>query len=415
VFLDDDVLPARDWRDALTNDLASLRPDVAGSQGQLDVPQPEHRRPTDWERNVAGLSQARWATADMAYRRDTLQLVNGFDERFARAYREDSDLALRVMSTGRRLVVGERCTTHPVRNAPWWISLPLQEGNADDVVMDALHGPAWRAEAGAPRGRFRWHVLTTAAAAIASVGFVASVPAVAIWAAVLWLALTGLFALQRIKPGPRTGPEVAAMIATSTAVPIAATWYHLKGRLRVVGSPPQVHRIRSPLAVLFDRDGTLIRDVPYNGNPDAVEPMPGAREALQRVRDAGIAIGIVSNQSGVGRGLITPAQLSRVNKRVEEIVGPVDVWVVCHHDTVDQCDCRKPAPGLIVAAAEHLGLTALDCAVVGDIGSDIDAARRAGARSILVPTPSTRPEEVVAADELAVDLDDAVGRLLGGR
>jgi D-glycero-D-manno-heptose 1,7-bisphosphate phosphatase len=169
-----------------------------------------------------------------------------------------------------------------------------------------------------------------------------------------------------------------------------------------------------PAAVLFDRDGTLVLDVPYNADPDLVTPVPGARAALDRLRAAGVPIGVVSNQSGVARGLISPAALSRVNRRVEELLGPVDVWRICVHAPGDRCGCRKPAPFLVTSAAEALGVRAGDCVVVGDIGSDVDAARAAGAKSVLVPTPATRVEEVEAAPRTAPDLDSAVSWILAG-
>ncbi|WP_433500162.1 D-glycero-alpha-D-manno-heptose-1,7-bisphosphate 7-phosphatase [Sphaerimonospora sp. CA-214678] len=168
-----------------------------------------------------------------------------------------------------------------------------------------------------------------------------------------------------------------------------------------------------PAAVLFDRDGTLIHDVPYNSDPDRVEPVPGARAALDRLRSAGVRIGVVSNQSGVARGLISPVALGEVNARVEELLGPFDVWAVCPHDDDDGCECRKPAPGLVLRAAEILGVGPADCVVVGDIGRDVAAARAAGARSILVPTPQTLAAEVAAAPEVVTDLTAAVDRLLG--
>src|SRR3954469_9032962 len=99
-FLDDDVVPDPDWYERLEEDLADLGPDVAGSQGRVHVPLPAGRRPTDWERGTAGLAASSWITADLAYRRAALAAVGGFDERFPRAFREDSDLALRVMDTG---------------------------------------------------------------------------------------------------------------------------------------------------------------------------------------------------------------------------------------------------------------------------------------------------------------------------
>jgi glycosyltransferase involved in cell wall biosynthesis len=170
-FLDDDVVPSPSWRADLAADLAGLPPDVHGSQGRIAVPLPAGRRPTDWERNVACLEDARWATADMAYRRSALAATGGFDERFPRAYREDADLALRVTAAGGRLVRGRRRVDHPPGPAGPWVSVALQRGNADDLLMDALHGRGWRASAGAPRGRRRAHLATTAGAALAAALF----------------------------------------------------------------------------------------------------------------------------------------------------------------------------------------------------------------------------------------------------
>ncbi|HET8789438.1 MAG TPA: glycosyltransferase, partial [Actinomycetes bacterium] len=142
-FLDDDVVPEPGWSEALARDLEGLPGNVAASQGRVRVPMPAGRRPTDWERNVRGLETARWATADMAYRREVLARVGGFDERFPRAYREDADLGLRVVRAGYRIVSGRREVTHPVRAAGRFVSVRLQAGNGDDVLMLALHGRGW--------------------------------------------------------------------------------------------------------------------------------------------------------------------------------------------------------------------------------------------------------------------------------
>src|SRR5918992_1335186 len=150
-FLDDDVAPDPDWYQRLAEALSDLPADVAGSQGRVRVPLPSDRRPTDWERGTAGLATSSWITADLAYRRAALAAVGGFDERFPRAFREDSDLALRIMDTGARLVRGERWITHPVRPADRWVSVRVQAGNADDVLMRRVAG-APRAGGGRARG-----------------------------------------------------------------------------------------------------------------------------------------------------------------------------------------------------------------------------------------------------------------------
>jgi histidinol phosphatase-like enzyme len=123
----------------------------------------------------------------------------------------------------------------------------------------------------------------------------------------------------------------------------------------------------------------------------------------------------VSNQSGIARGLISEAQVRAVNARVEELLGaPAGPFAYCPHGPGEGCGCRKPAPGLIRRAAAELGVDPARCVVIGDIGADVKAARAAGARGILVPTPVTRAEEVADADEVAPDLATAVERALAG-
>ena len=221
------------------------------------------------------------------------------------------------------------------------------------------------------------------------------------------------------------------MAVTSVLVPPVATWHWLAGWVRLPrllgdGSPapepaanrPAAGASRSPgpwvpKAVLFDRDGTLVADVPYNGDPGRVVVMPGAREAVERLRAAGVATAVVSNQSGVGRGLLRVEQVAAVNRRVEELLGPLGPGVVCLLGPGDGCRCRKPGPGLIEAAAGALGVEPGECVVIGDIGADVEAARAAGARAVLVPTAVTRAEEVAAAPEVAGDLLAAVDLVLG--
>ncbi len=166
-------------------------------------------------------------------------------------------------------------------------------------------------------------------------------------------------------------------------------------------------------AVLVDRDGTLVLDVPYNGDPDRVVPMPAARGALDRLRAAGLRVGVLTNQSGIARGLLTRDQVDAVNARVEELLGPFDDWQVCPHDDGAGCRCRKPSPGMVHAAARNLGTSAARCVVIGDIGRDVVAAGAAGALSVLVPTGATDPAEIAAAPVVAPDLGVAADWVLG--
>jgi histidinol-phosphate phosphatase family protein len=416
-FLDDDVVPPPDWRERLRADLRRLGPAVAASQGRLRVTRPHGRRPTDWERNVAGLENARWATADMAFRRAALAAVGGFDERFPRAYREDADLALRLRRAGYELALGEREVEHPVTAAGRWVSVRKQAGNADDALMAALHGRGWRERAEAPPGRLPLHVLTTALGVGALVACAARRPRAAAALGAGWLGATAQFALTRIAPGPRTPDEIATMLVTSALIPPAATAHRAAGEIRarrIAADAARAPRGEAPPdAVLLDRDGTLVVDVPYNGDPEQVRAMPGARAALDRLRAAGVRLAVVSNQSGIARGIVTEDEVAAVNRRVEELLGPLGPWCVCPHGPDDGCDCRKPAPGLVLEAAQRLGVAPERCAVVGDIGADVEAARAVGARGVLVPTDRTRREEVDAAPERADDLGEAVDLLLG--
>jgi histidinol-phosphate phosphatase family protein len=407
VFLDDDVEPFEGWGAATRRDLQSAPTTVGGVQGRIVVPLPRDRRPTDWERSTAALASARWITADMAYRRAALVAVNGFDERFPRAYREDSDLALRVRAAGWDLVEGRRRTRHDVRPAPWWISIRKQRGNEDDVRMRALHGRDWRVRAGAPRGRAMRHAVATLCLA-AAVGFtVGRRRRVAVAAAAGWAALTTELVAARVRPGPKTVDEVARMVATSVVIPPVATAARASALARYPVFRPRRAQM-APAAVVLDRDGTIVEDVPYNADPDLVRPVAGARNAIERLRAVGLRVVVASNQSGIARGILTGADVARVNARIAALLGPFDAMLFCPHGPADRCSCRKPAPGLVVRAAAAAGTTPDRCVVIGDCAADVGAARSAGARSILVPNGATRPEEIGDADLVAADLDTAV-------
>jgi glycosyltransferase involved in cell wall biosynthesis len=230
-FLDDDVIPLPGWFADLKRDL-DVPPHVGGVQGKVHVPLPADRRPTDWERCTGGLESASWITADMAYRREALAAVGGFDERFPRAYREDADLAYRVRLAGYSLLRGRRRVLHPVRPEGRWISLRTQRGNADDAYLRHKYGPRWRRLLEVPPGRRGSHAVLTAlaAATIFSLGVRPLRPASVVFG-LSWLAGTAEFALRRIEPGPRTGREVGTMLVTSALIPPLAVFHWVRGWL----------------------------------------------------------------------------------------------------------------------------------------------------------------------------------------
>lgn len=154
--------------------------------------------------------------------------------------------------------------------------------------------------------------------------------------------------------------------------------------------------MRRPCAVLFDRDETVVVDVPFNGDPERVEPAPNARLLLDRLRAAGLPLAIVSNQSGIGRGFVTAEQVDAVNRRVDELLGPFAGFFVCPHAPEDECECRKPKAKLILDAARALGVEPDCCVVVGDRESDVEAARNAGAIPLKISGPAGLGEAVEA-------------------
>jgi D-glycero-D-manno-heptose 1,7-bisphosphate phosphatase len=147
----------------------------------------------------------------------------------------------------------------------------------------------------------------------------------------------------------------------------------------------------TPRPTLFlDRDGVLVIDRDYLDDPDAVTLIPGVPQALARARAAGFQLVGVSNQSGLGRGRFTAAQLDAVMERLTGLLqgsgAPLDAFFYCPHAPAVGCRCRKPAPGLLHEAATELPWDADRSWVIGDKISDVDLALGAGLRPVLVRT-----------------------------
>jgi HAD superfamily hydrolase (TIGR01662 family) len=157
--------------------------------------------------------------------------------------------------------------------------------------------------------------------------------------------------------------------------------------------------------VLFNRDRVLVENA--EDGPDGVRPVPGAAEALWHLRRHGLRTGVVT-----ARGPLTAAEVRRLDERVDELLGPFDVWAVCPHGPDDDCHCHAPQPALLLWAAGRLCTAPDACALVGDTPADAEAAHRAGARALLLPTGGTRPEPPVDGGvEVVADLA-AVARTL---
>jgi D-glycero-D-manno-heptose 1,7-bisphosphate phosphatase len=172
---------------------------------------------------------------------------------------------------------------------------------------------------------------------------------------------------------------------------------------------PSARRTGAPVGwVLLDRDDTIIVDRPYLDDPDRIEFLPGAVAGLRRMTELGLGIAVLTNQSGVGRGLISAATLAAIHERLCRLVaaggGRIDAVFHCPHTPADGCACRKPAPGLLDRAQRELGFGFWDVFVAGDRWSDVEAGRRRGAVTLWVPPswrvgrpddPPVRPDHVV--------------------
>jgi histidinol-phosphate phosphatase family protein len=179
-------------------------------------------------------------------------------------------------------------------------------------------------------------------------------------------------------------------------------------------------------AVFLDRDGTINVDTHYLRRAQEVQLIPGAAEAIARLNAAGIPVIVVSNQSGIGRGLLTNVEYDAVRARIDELLAlsraHIDATYICPHAPSPDggaapCECRKPGTLLFrTAAAEH-GLDLSRSTLIGDRWRDVSPALALGARGILVPSPDTAPLDIERARtelRLAPSLGEAVGWVLGG-
>lgn len=141
--------------------------------------------------------------------------------------------------------------------------------------------------------------------------------------------------------------------------------------------------------VLLDRDGIINRMRPdYVKRWEEVEIIPGSLDTLARLSRRGCELIVLTNQSAIGRGLVTRETVDEIHDRMASLIegrgGKIRDFLVCPHTPADGCDCRKPAPGLLLRARDELGVDLTDAVMVGDQLSDIEAARAAGCRAILI-------------------------------
>lgn len=175
-------------------------------------------------------------------------------------------------------------------------------------------------------------------------------------------------------------------------------------------------------AVFLDRDGTILVEKEYLADPDQAELVPGAADALRRLAEAGFALVVVTNQSGIARGLYDVAAYEAVAARMDELLAQhgvrIDASYFCPHhpDFGPACDCRKPGTALFENAARELDLDFASSWLIGDRMRDLEAAPALGAKGVLVRTGYGEGEAAGAAEAgipIARDLREAATLVLG--
>lgn len=181
---------------------------------------------------------------------------------------------------------------------------------------------------------------------------------------------------------------------------------------------------RKHRAVFLDRDGVINKKAPegdYIKSWGEFEFLPGVGEAIKKLKEKGFLVIIVSNQKGIAKGLMTEDNLKEIHIRMEDELGKegamTDGIYYCPHDIKDHCSCRKPEPGLLLRAAREHDIDLDRSWMIGDRGSDIEAGKKAGCKTILItntPNVHSNPKEI----ELAVtvkNLAEAVNKILSHR
>jgi len=142
--------------------------------------------------------------------------------------------------------------------------------------------------------------------------------------------------------------------------------------------------------VVLDRDGTLNYERHYLAVPNQLALLPGVGQGLRQLRELGLGLVVITNQSGIGRGFFDEVRLEAIHARLRELLEAEGVWLdgiyFCPHTPEDRCQCRKPATGLLERAAQELGFDPQACFVIGDKSCDIELGQRVGATTFLVRT-----------------------------
>uniref|UniRef100_UPI002FE15333 glycosyltransferase family 2 protein n=1 Tax=Noviherbaspirillum sp. TaxID=1926288 RepID=UPI002FE15333 len=225
-FTDDDTIASPDW---LENGLRAFRGDVQAVWGRIVMPL--SGTPTDYEKDAKNLETAEFVTANCFCRRKMLENIDGFDERFRFAWREDSDLYFRLLDFQAHIVHEPKAViTHPIRPAGWGVSLSQVKKIQFDALLFKKHPGRYREKI---RAAPRWDFYLIVASIIAVIaGIAAGAANVAMIAGAVWLAMTGHFCWQRLKNTSKTFSHVVEMIVTSILIPPMAVYWRAVGAFK---------------------------------------------------------------------------------------------------------------------------------------------------------------------------------------
>jgi glycosyltransferase involved in cell wall biosynthesis len=223
-FTDDDTLPDRDW---LRQGLVALEADASdAASGSLFVPLPDD--PTDYERDVARLERAGFVTANCFCRRRALECVRGFDPRFRVAWREDSDLYFKLIEHGFDVVHAiNAIVVHPVRPAPWGVSLRAEAKHVFDALLYKKHPELYDRFIRPDRPLLYYAILAALGTAVTGVALDSS--PVALGGIGAWLGLTAMLIARRLHETSRRAPHVIEVIVTSIVVPPLSVYHRIRG------------------------------------------------------------------------------------------------------------------------------------------------------------------------------------------
>jgi len=224
-FTDDDTIPDPDW---LRAGVAALDQGADAVSGRVDVPLPR-ARPTDYERDAAHLSTAEFVTANCFVRADVFRDLGGFDERFRMAWREDSDLHFRLLDAGYRIAsASDALVVHPIRRAPWGVSLRQQRKSRYNALLYKKHKRRYRQQIQArPPLAYYGSIVALAGAA----AFARRRSGVACGFGLLWGLATGRFTVQRLRGTEISPTHVTEMAVTSAVIPVLSVFWRLRGAI----------------------------------------------------------------------------------------------------------------------------------------------------------------------------------------